>query len=32
MKTHILKLQVENKHLVTKSVEVERTIKKVEAL
>ncbi len=32
MKTQLLKLQVKNKHLVTKSVEVEKAIKKVQAL
>jgi hypothetical protein len=32
MKTQFLKLQVENKHLVAKSVEAERAIKKAEAL
>lgn len=32
VKTKLLKLQVENKHLVDKSVEFERVIKKAEAL
>ncbi len=32
MKTQLLKLQVENKYFVANSVEVERVIKKVEAL
>ncbi len=32
MKTKLLKLQVENKHLVDKSVESKRVIKKAEAL
>ncbi len=32
MKTQLLKLQIEKKHLVVESVEVERIIKKVEAL
>lgn len=32
MKTQLLKLQIENKHLVTKSVEAEKAIKKAKAL
>ncbi len=32
MKTQLLKLQAKNKHLVVKNVEIEREIKKVEAL
>ncbi len=32
MKTQLLKLQIENKHLVAKSVEVEKAIKKVKTL
>jgi hypothetical protein len=32
VKVLLLKMQIENKHLVTKNVEVEKVIKKVEAL
>jgi hypothetical protein len=32
VKTQLLKLQAENNHMVAKSVEAERTFKKVEAL